>query len=123
MRCLTELRVLLSGQSGQAQILGLFFVDYGNTRLCSVLLQKELSKAHCSEQHQHWEGMPIEDGFWQLFPKFTREHLQSKGMLAEHCQKAITSRLKETAQSLTNQQRCHKLTAIRNDPQIDSCFE
>ena len=52
MRCLTELSVLLSGQSGQAQILGLFSVDYGSTRLCSVLLQKELAKAHCSEQHQ-----------------------------------------------------------------------
>lgn len=46
MRRLTELRVLLSGQSGQAQILGLFPVDYGN-ELCSVLSQKELSKVHC----------------------------------------------------------------------------
>ena len=79
MRRLTELRVLLSGQSGQAQILGLFPVDYGNTRLCSVLSQKELSKVHCPEQHQQLRRyMHIQDRFWRLFPKFTMEHLQSK---------------------------------------------
>ena len=106
MRHLTELRVLLSGQNGQAQIL--FPVDYGNTRLCSVLSQKELSKVHCPEQHQQLRRyMHIQDGFWRLFPKFTMEHLQSKGMLADPCQEVMTSRLKETAQPLTNQQRCH----------------